>query len=370
MTLIDRYILREWLGALGLVLGATVGMLLMQSMYDDLGDLLDVGAGVVDIVFYYAVKLPSFLSVVLTLALLLSMLFTLGRLHRNLEIAAMRAAGLSLWRITRVIWVSGVLLCGLTWYLNGTVIPWSVETSREILQDLRIKGQGKIERADQVESVNSVAFDNRQERRMWFMNRYSRYTQRGYGVTVTELDAQRREKTRLQAREAWFDEEAGGWQFRDGRETWVDPETGEVQRTLPFDEHFVGHYHEDPKLILVFDQRPQDLSFFELERVIAYHRAEDDPKLKRYAVRYYGLLAETLGSLIIIALAIPFAVSGVRVNPAVGVSKSIGLFLIYFILFKASTALGARGTLDPMWAALAPNLSMLLLGIGLMSRVR
>ena len=104
--------------------------------------------------------------------------------------------------------------------------------------------------------------------------------------------------------------------------------------------------------------------------MIAYHRAEDDPKLKRYAVRYYGLLAETLGSLIIIALAIPFAVSGVRVNPAVGVSKSIGLFLIYFILFKASTALGARGTLDPMWAALAPNLSMLLLGIGLMSRVR
>lgn len=370
MTLIDRYILREWLSALALVLGATVGMLLMQSMYDDLADLLDVGAGVVDIVFYYAVKLPSFLSIVLTLSLLLSLLFTLGRLHRNLEIAAMRAAGLSLWRITRVIWVSGVLLCGLTWYLNGTVIPWSVETSREILQDLRIKGEGKIERADQVESVNSVAFDNRQERRMWFMNRYSRYTQRGYGVTVTELDAQRREKTRLQAREAWYDDAFGGWQFRDGRETWIDPENGEVQRTLPFEEHFVGHYHEDPKLILVFDQRPQDLSFFELERVIAYHEAEDDPKLKRYAVRYYSLLAETLGALIIIALAIPFAVSGVRVNPAVGVSKSIGLFLLYFVLFKASTALGARGTLDPMWAALAPNLTMLLLGVGLMARVR
>ena len=187
---------------------------------------------------------------------------------------------------------------------------------------------------------------------------------------MTELDAQRREKTRLQAREAWYDDALGGWQFRDGRETWIDPETGEVQRTLPFEEHFVGHYHEDPKLILVFDQRPQDLSFFELERVITYHQAEDDPKLKRYAVRYYSLLAETLGALIIISLAIPFAVSGVRVNPAVGVSKSIGLFLLYFVFFKASTALGARGTLDPMWAALVPNLTMLLLGVGFMSRVR
>lgn len=370
MSLIDRYIMREWLGALLLVLGATMGMLLMQSMYDDLGDLLEVGAGAVDIVFYYAVKLPSFLSVVLTLSLLLSLLFTLGRLHRNLEITAMRAAGLGFWRITRSIWIAGVVLCGVTWYLNGTVIPWSVEASRDIFQDLRIKGEGKIERADQVESVNSVAFDNRQERRMWFMNRYSRYTQRGYGVTVTELDTERREKTRLQAREAWYDEERVGWEFRDGRETWIDPATGEVQRTLPFAEHFVGHYREDPKLILVFDQKPESLSFFELERVIAFHRAESDPKLKRYAVRYYGLLAETMGPLIIIALAIPFAVAGVRVNPAVGVSKSIGLFLIYFVLFKASTALGARGVLDPMWAALSPNLTMLLLGIVLMTRVR
>lgn len=370
MTLIDRYLLREWLGALGLVLGATVGMLLMQSLYDDLEDLLEVGAGVVDIFFYFTVKLPSFLSVVLTLSLLLSLLFTLGRLHRDLEIAAMRAAGLSLWRITRMIWLAGVVLCGITWYLNGTVIPWSVEASRDVLQDLRVRGQGTIERVDQVEAVESVAFDNRKERRMWFMNRYSRYTSRGYGVTVTELDADRRVKTRLQAREAWYDAAAGGWMFREGRETWIDPATGEVQRTLPFLEHFVGHYREDPALMLVFDQRPQDLSFFELERLIAFHEGEDDPKVQRYAVRYFGLLAETLGPLIIIALAIPFAVSGVRVNPAVGVSKSIGLFLLYFVLFKASTALGARGSLDPRWAALAPNLAMLLIGVILMARVR
>ncbi|MCF3650900.1 LptF/LptG family permease [Synoicihabitans lomoniglobus] len=370
MTLIDRYVLREWLGSLGLVLGATMGLLLMQSMYDDLGDLLDAGAGGIDIIFYYLVRLPSFLSLVLTLSLLLSLLYTLGRLHRNLEITAMRAAGLGFGRITRVIWVAGVMLCGVTWYLNGTVIPWSVETSRSILQDLRVRGQGVVERVDQVEAVNSVAFDNRRENRVWFMNRYSRYTNRGYGVVVTELDAERREKTRMQAREAWFDTTRGGWVFLNGRETWINPDTGEVQRTLAFDEKVVTHYREDPALMLVFDQKPDDLSFFELERVIAFHRTEDSPKLKQYAVRYFGLLAETLGPLIIISLAIPFAVSGVRVNPAVGVSKSIGLFVIYFVLFKISTAMGSRGMLEPMWAALAPNLIMLLLGLGLMARAR
>lgn len=370
MSLIDRYILREWLGSLLLVLGAMMGLLLMQSMYDDLGDLIEFGAGLVDIVFYYTVRLPSFLSLVLTLSLLLSLLYTLGSLHRNLEITAMRAAGLGMWRITRMIWVAGVLLCGVTWYLNGTVIPWSVETSRNLLRDLRVEGQGEIDRVDRVEAVMSVAFDNRESNRVWFMNRFSRYTDRGYGVTVTEMDNQRRVKTRMQAREAWYDEEKGAWVFKEGRETWIEPETGEVLRTVAIAEQLISRYREDPELMLVFDQKPSDLSFFELERVMEYHGSNDDPKLKLYAVRYFGLLAETLGPLIIIALAVPFAVAGVRVNPAVGVSKSIGLFMVYFILFKAGTALGARGIIEPMWAALAPNLIMLLAGMVLMFRIR
>jgi len=205
---------------------------------------------------------------------------------------------------------------------------------------------------------------------MWFMNRYSAYTGRGYGVAVTELDELRREKTRLQAREAWFDAAKGGWVFKDGRETWIDPATGAVQRTTAFERKVVTHYQEDPALMLVFDLKPDDLSFHELRRIIDFYRQENDPKLTRYAVRYYSAMADTLGPLIIIALAIPFSVSGVRVNPAVGVSKSIGLVLLYLVLAKFSAALGTQGTLQPVEAAIAPGAIMLLIGLGLMQRVR
>ena len=40
VSLIDRHILREWLKIFSLVLGATLGLLLMQSLYDDFEDLL------------------------------------------------------------------------------------------------------------------------------------------------------------------------------------------------------------------------------------------------------------------------------------------------------------------------------------------
>jgi lipopolysaccharide export system permease protein len=370
MSLIDRYVLREWLSILGLVLGACLGLLLMQAMYDEFRDLLDVGAGAIDIAFYFAVKLPSYLSVVLPLGLLLSLLYTLGRLHRNQEITALRAAGFSVFRITRWIWVIGFLLCGLTWYLNATIIPGSVEEARSIWQQLRARQEARVKPPDRVEATTLVSFDNERENRIWFMNRYSRYTGRGYGVSVSELDDQRREKTRLQAREAWFDRPAGHWVFREGRETWIDPETGEVMRTMAFREQSVPHYREQPSLMLAFGSKASDLSFFELRRVIDYYSVEQNPNVTVYAMRYFSLLADTVGPLIIIAIAIPFAVSGVRVNPVVGVSKSIGLFLMYFFLVRASTALGARGTVEPLLAAVAPNLGMLLVGLWALLRMR
>ncbi len=122
--------------------------------------------------------------------------------------------------------------------------------------------------------------------------------------------------------------------------------------------------------MLLFDRRPGLLSFNELRRIVDYFSAENNPKLIPYEVRYYSLLFDTLGPLIIIAISIPFAVSGMRVSPAVGVSKSIGLFFFYYILTNLATVLGGRGYLEPIWAAAMPNLTMIGLAAWLFGRLR
>jgi lipopolysaccharide export system permease protein len=355
---------------LGLVLGATLGLLLMQAMYDDFRDLLQAGAEFVDIVVYYMVRLPSYLSVVLPLSVLVSLLYTLGLMHRNHEITALRAAGVGLFRITRGIWIAGVMLCGVTWIINASIIPWSEMASNRIRENLEYRNQVQDRSVDKVGMVPSVSFDNRKDGRMWFMNRYSRFTRHGYGVTVVQLDGQRRETSRLLAREAWRNESTGGWVFRDGREITMDSENDEVTGTRQFDKVTRPEFNEDPELMMIFDARPKDLSFTELRRIIDYFSIDENPKLIAYQVRFYGLLAETLGPLIIIALAIPFAVSGVRVNPVVGVSKSLGLFAVYFVLLKLSATLGDRAVIPVLWAALLPSAVMLATELGLITRVR
>ena len=344
---------------LALLLIATTGILMMGALYDNFRDLIQLGASAGDVLLYYAMLMPSNLSIVLPLSMLLSLLFVLSKLHRNNELTAVRSAGLNVFATTRALWVAALCLCGVSLLLNARVVPWSVEASASVLDSIRYRAEAKAAPGGTIGLVTTVAFDNQRQRRMWFINRYSRFTETAYGVTVSELDPKRREKTRIMAREARYDAVRHSWSFQDGREMWFDPDSGELQRTVPFADKTVPYFTEDPTLMLLFDRKPTNLSFNELGRIVDYFSAEDNPKVVRYEVRYYGMLAATLGPLIILAIAIPFAMSGVRVSPAVGVSKSIGLFFAYYILNSFATLLGGRGLLDPVWAALMPNLAMI-----------
>ncbi|MFM1852516.1 MAG: hypothetical protein RIS54_2200 [Verrucomicrobiota bacterium] len=366
----DRHLLREWLQILGLVLAAMIGLLLVQVLYDDFRMLNDLGASGADFWVYLFVTLPGFLAIVLPVALLISLLYVLGKLHRANELVALRAAGVGILRITAPVWAIGLLACGLTWYLNASIVPWSVEASRSLRDSLAFRQQSETMPEDRIGVVSSVAFDNRAVQRMWFMNRYSQFTRKGYGVMVSELDADRREERRIVAEEASYDREQQGWLFTDGQELVFNPATGEMLEPKPFFRRFVPHYSEDPRLMLIIDRKPSDLSVFELRRLVNYYAADSNPKGLVYAVRYFGLVADTLGPLIVIALAIPFAVSGVRVNPAVGVSKSIGLFFLYYVFMHLATSLATKEVMDPLVAAWLPNAGMSVIALGLIARLR
>ena len=367
----DRHLLREWLQILALVLVATCGLLLIQVWYDDFRHLRELGARGDQLWRYTAIRVPGFLAVVLPLSLLVSVMYVLGKLHRANELTAMRAAGVGFGRLTAPLWVAGVLACGLSWWLNASVVPWSDEASRSLLHEMEFRSQtAKALPADRVGAVFSVAFDNPTERRMWFFNRFSRGTRHGYGVSVSELDAQRRERTRITAAEAWLDAGRGGWVFRDGRELTFVPETGELTASRPFAERLEAGYREEPDLMLLIDRKPTDMSLRELRRLIAHLEVVQSPKLASYAVRYYELIASFLGPLIVIAIAVPFAVTGVRVNPAVGVSKSLGLFALYYVLTVISASLATKGVVTPVMAAWLPQAGMGLVALGLFLRLR
>jgi lipopolysaccharide export system permease protein len=370
MTILDRHVLGSWLKTFGLIMAALLGLLVLVDMQRNLADFVGSGAGVWEVLYYYLVLVPGNVPVVLQISVLLSLLYALGQLHRSNEFTAMRAAGLGLFRVTRSVWVFGLLLAGFVWYLNDSLIPWSVEEARETREGMRRAADVRKSGTTGVGVFTALAFSDDASGRLWFLNSYDDVARRGQGVSLGFFDAKHREQRRLLAKEAYFDRWRNAWVFLEGRELRFDPATGEQEATVPFAHRIEEKVDDDPELMILLLKDPSDLSLYELERVMAHLHGGDTARYRRYAVEHERKQASPFGVLIVMALAVPFAVGGVRVNPAVNMSKSIGLFFLYFVLAKLATLMASFGTLEPAMAAWLPDGMMALIALWAFARLR
>ena len=370
MSLIDRYILKEWFVGFSLTLGVIIGILILQNMYDSLPDLLDANATAKEILFYYSMSLPTYLPAILPVAFLVSLLFSLGSLHRNNEIVAMRASGNSLFRVSRSLWGVGLLLSAFIFYLTSAIVPKAVEEARTFFENIEYASAGDEGAAKKQSMLYNLGFDNRKDGRLWFMNRFNERAWLGLGVNVHTRDGDGKELSRIAAREAYYDDTQGHWVFLDGRELILDPETGDPLRAQPFEKRIFEDFNEDPNLMLGLHKKPKELSLIELGRIIEAVPPEENPAVHAYEVRYFSLLAAPFSCLVVVGIAVPFAASGVRASPMIGISKCLGFFAFFYVLISIAAILGERQIIPTVFAAWLPNIVMLLMAVKLFRGAR
>lgn len=132
MRLLDRYLLRELLTPLGFCLG---GFLIFWVAFDLLGtldDLHQLGATFPGIVQLYWIRLPELLLTVIPFALLLALLYVLTAHSKHHELTAMRAAGVSLWRICLPYFGVGLVASVGLYALNEFWMPDAKEQEEQL----------------------------------------------------------------------------------------------------------------------------------------------------------------------------------------------------------------------------------------------
>lgn len=370
MTLLDRYILKEWLKVFGMALGAMVGLLLIGQAFDSMKDFLEWRTPGHLVARYYLCQVPAMMPIVLPVATLVSMLFVLGHLHKNQELTAMRAAGLSVRRITRTLWAGGAAGTLLLIALNSAVIPDALESSRTLYENAKFDFQRrKDENHTKVEKTSSVFFENGRDNRRWRIESLGGYTGQARRVQVYELDGNGAPKHQIFAEEAKYDFAKGHWTFLRGREFDYRDGGRETGDQAAFRTKVMPGYTENPKHMMLMTKKPSGLSLGEIDTLLKLAGDLESSKTAALSVRYHSILSSPFGCLIVVGLAIPFAVAGVRTNPMVGVSKAIGIFALYYLLDRVGYALGSQQVLPPMLAAWLPNLIALAFAIRLCRKV-
>jgi len=124
VNLLDRYLFRHVLGACLAAVGLFGFVLLLgNAIRDLLGGVLAGQLPALVFLKLLVLLVPYVAAYALPMGILTGVLLTLGRLSADSEITAMRAAGVSVWRLSRSIVILGLCGAGLGLYLNFEAMP-------------------------------------------------------------------------------------------------------------------------------------------------------------------------------------------------------------------------------------------------------
>ena len=120
---LDSYMLRNFLGLFVLTLVICIFILLMQFVWLHVRDLVGKGVELKVLAEFFVYAIASVVPLSLPLAVLLASLMTFGNLGEQVELTAMKAAGVSLFRIMRPLVVAVVMICVGAFYFSNNVLP-------------------------------------------------------------------------------------------------------------------------------------------------------------------------------------------------------------------------------------------------------
>lgn len=357
VTLIDRYILKRfflyYLAALLVVVAFFIAI-------DSTSNLLMYEISLSSLVRYYAYALPSLIYEMTPIAALVSTVFTVTGMNRTNELLALFSCGMSLARISAPILVGVTTLSCMGFYAGDHILPEAAKKKNYIYY---------------VEIINRPGlFSTIKTDRIWYRSRNTLFNIKtlkpeknmAQGLTLYYFDEHWNLVEMINAKDVMLKGET--WQLQDGSVTLFVEESS-FPLTQAFKEKTIV-MGEDTKDLQSSDKQSDTLTRHELKSFI-HKNKEAGLDTVSYEVDYHAKYAYALVAFVMAFLGIPFSVTQRR---SAGVMKNVGacvgLAFIFYVLYTSCLTIGRHGMIPPIVAAWVPNISMLILTVGFLLRLK
>lgn len=359
-NLLDRYVVRQFAFLFLLVALSGLSIYVIADLSETVEDVIknQVPQSVV-IAYYRFLTLQIFYDLAPVLVLVTT-LITFSLLARSNEVTALKALGVSLFRLAVPAVAAAGAIMLLSAYLQSEVLPASNSRVAELKDVIRARENPRtFRRAD----------------RQWlfgqgrYVYNYLRYDPRRetlQRLQVFEFDEDHHLVGRLFAQQASYDEASGRWLFEDG---WARRFDGsEVIDYSRFSARLVD-YPETPEYFDSEIKAPEQMDYDDLDSYIAELEASGQsvPELR---VQLHNKLAYPMISLVMALVAFPFAFRLGRQGALYGIGLSVVLGIVFIGIYAFFSTLGETAALPPLVAVWSPNLLFSLLAVYLFLGVR
>ncbi|MGC1105949.1 MAG: LptF/LptG family permease [Candidatus Acidiferrales bacterium] len=342
----DLYLLGTFFYWIVLMLASFMILFDAFTLFDLLGDIAKNHIPFSVVASYFLDLLPMMVYQLLPLAALVATLITLGLLAKNNEITALKASGVSLFRLALPLILAGTLLSAGMFLLDDSFLPYANQR-QDALHD-RIKGR--------------PAQTYFQPTHQWIFGEHDKIFNYQLfdpdnnlfgGLNVFELDPSTFQiRRRIYADRTYWAPNLHSWILESG---WVrDFSASSVTSYKPFRVDSFSELSEPPSYfkreVFQYDQ----MNWRQLRNYIrSLQKAGFETA--RLSVEWHKKFAFPLITAIIVFLAIPFALLVGTRGAVGGIALAVGIGIAYWSIAALFEALGAVGQLPPFLAAWAPD---------------
>jgi LPS export ABC transporter permease LptF/LPS export ABC transporter permease LptG len=352
-TLLDDYVLRDFFVYLGMILSTFLVLVLVFTLFELLGDILrnQVSASVV--AEYLLNVTPYLLYNVAPLVMLLSVLVTFGLMQQSNEITAIKATGVSIYRIVTPVIVAAAVFAAALFFADQFYLPRTNKRQEALHNQIKGKPPQTYLRPDRKWIFG-------QNNDIYYYQFFDPDRDQFGNVTVFQLDRANFAITRrIHAERAHWAENLNRWVYEQGWDRSLDGSA--IANFRSFDVATFPELPETPTYFKKEVKQYSEMNYDELRRYIR-DLQQSGFDVVRLRVQLNKKLSYPFITLIMAVLAIPFAVSTAKKGAITGVAVALSIAVVYTVVSRLFEAMGDLSQLPPAVAAWSPDLIFMLVG--------
>jgi LPS export ABC transporter permease LptG/LPS export ABC transporter permease LptF len=346
-TILDDYVLRDFALYLTMIVAAFLMLLLVFTLFELLSDILRNQVSPLTVGEYLLNVVPYFLYNTTPLSMLLAVLVTFGLLQKSNEITAIKATGISLYRIIIPVLIASTLVAGVLFLSDQFYLPYTNKRQDALRNRIKGKPAQTYLRPD----------------RKWIFGQHSDIFYYQFfdpdrdvfgGLSVFQFDPHSFQIThRIAADRAHWSNAMNRWVYEQGWERSLSGAA--IENYRKFDVATYPELAEAPAYFKKEIKQSSEMSYDELRRYI--HDLEQSGfDVIRLRVQLQKKIAYPLITLVMAILAIPFALSAGKRSAVAGIATAIGIGVVYWTISGLFEAMGNLSQLPPALAAWSPDL--------------
>lgn len=349
---LDMYILREFLIKLSILVLVFVILFILSDVFNDLDNFLEGKSPMSDFFTYLLLKLPGNVRFVMPIAMLLGCMWTMAAFGKNLEVTAMRASGVSLFRCGGPILLVGFLMTMLNIYFNEALVPY---TEREALVLKENTSNRSLEQ-------NMLTYRSPDNQRNWFFRSYVN-GQKNNGVMLKKYRDGNSLEWDLAAQKAEY-KPGEGWLFHNVIYTPYSRDGLMQKRSIRHKTYFLPAEQapESDNDIVNAIKDEEELPTWVIWSLVKRNPDMAARMQSIYMTVFYYRLAFPWACFLAVFLGIPLATKNERSGNLLALIMAVIIIVIYIVIAQIFLVLGKQGLLPPPIAGLMPTIAFIVYG--------